>query len=253
MRNNVLSSEFQRSFIQSTASLPLGHHDDNKISLQLITRKPVNIQTPFLETSAQLRLFITGSCHQPEVAGTIELLKGSLVFPYQPLFITNGTIQFIPHQPYDPLISLAARNTIKKYNVAMTINGSASNPIIQLESSPNLEKEQIIMLLLGGSEDGSLYLMMPPALSNSLENLIFGSSATASKVQKYAKTLLKPLKHVRFVPSFSDQTGRGGLRGAIAIDVNDRLHALIQQNFSLTEDIRIEVDYDLSDDRASAP
>ena len=50
------------------------------------------------------------------------------------------------------------------------------------------------------------------------------------------------------VPSFSDQTGRGGLRGAIEIDVNDRWRALIQKNFSLTEDTRLEVEYLVSDE-----
>jgi hypothetical protein len=50
------------------------------------------------------------------------------------------------------------------------------------------------------------------------------------------------------VPSFIDQSGRGGLRGAIEIDISDRWRAVIQKNFSLTEDTRFELEYLLSDD-----
>ena len=57
-----------------------------------------------------------------------------------------------------------------------------------------------------------------------------------------------PLKHVHLVPSFSDQTGRAGLRGAIEIDIGERWHALIQKNFSLSEDIRFEAEYAVSDE-----
>ena len=42
--------------------------------------------------------------------------------------------------------------------------------------------------------------------------------------------------------------GRGGLRGAIEIDVNDQLHGLIQKNFSQPEDTKFELEYLFSDD-----
>ena len=60
--------------------------------------------------------------------------------------------------------------------------------------------------------------------------------------------ILKPLQYIHFVPSFGDQSGRGGLRGKIEIDLNDRWRAMIQNNFNLSEDTRFEVEYMLSDD-----
>ncbi len=50
------------------------------------------------------------------------------------------------------------------------------------------------------------------------------------------------------VPSFTDQTGRGGLRGALEISLDDRWRATIQKNFSLTEDTKFELEFLLSDD-----
>ena len=78
--------------------------------------------------------------------------------------------------------------------------------------------------------------------------MIFAADHSSSRLDRSFKGLFNPLKHIHLVPSFTDQTGRGGLRGAVEIEVNDRWRALIQKNFSLTEDTRFEVEYSLSDD-----
>ena len=59
---------------------------------------------------------------------------------------------------------------------------------------------------------------------------------------------LKPFERISFIPRFTDQTGRGGLKGIIEVDVNDRLRASVEKNFSLSENASAEVEYLLSDD-----
>ena len=157
-------------------------------------------------------------------------------------------MHFVPGQSNDPFIELEAKNRLKKYNVTLRIDGYLSQPHITLSSYPALSQEQIVALLLAGAEGESLNIVMPALIMQNLKNIIFGNEQSKSKVDKYFSAILKPLKHVRFVPRFTDQTGRGGLRGAIEIDVNDRLHGLIEKNFSLSEDTRFEVEYLLSDE-----
>jgi hypothetical protein len=146
------------------------------------------------------------------------------------------------------LIELVAKNKIKKYNVTMHIAGSLSNPHIMLESSPPLTEEQIIGLLLIGSQEESLNIVMPALVMQNVKNLVLGKNERSSTIERSFKKLLFPFKNIHLVPSFTDQTGRGGLRGAVEIDVNDRWRALVQKNFSLTEDTRFELEYLLSDD-----
>ena len=64
---------------------------------------------------------------------------------------------------------------------------------------------------------------------------------------KYFKPLLGSF-NINLVPSFIDQSGRGGLRGALEITVEDRWRAVIQKNFSLTEDTKFELEFLFSDD-----
>src|SRR5439155_23482196 len=97
-----------------------------------------------------------------------------------------------------------------------------------------------------GSHEDSLNAVMPALVMQNVKHLIIGSEQSAM-----FKNVLKPLPkpfNIHLIPRFSDQSGRGGLRGAVEIDVNDRWRALIQQNFDLTEDTRVELEYQLSDD-----
>jgi hypothetical protein len=83
---------------------------------------------------------------------------------------------------------------------------------------------------------------MPLSSMGMVEKLIVGSSDEFTQADGL-KNWLGPLQNVKIVPRFSDQTSRGGLRAALAIEVNENLSALIQQNFSLSEDTLIEVAY----------
>jgi len=178
----------------------------------------------------------------------VQLTSGVIHFPYKPLHIVRGTLRFLPEQSFDPLIELIARNKIKKHHVSLLVTGSATNHQVLLESSPALTEEQIIGLLLVGMPEESLSIVMPAIIANNIKNVIFSSEQTRFGVNKYASQIGELLKHVHLVPRFADQTGRGGLRGAIEIDATDRLRALIQKNFSLSEDTRFEVEYAVTDD-----
>ena len=81
-----------------------------------------------------------------------------------------------------------------------------------------------------------------------LNNLITGSKKTIPTTTNFFKQITKPLKYIQITPNFTDQSGRGGIKGSIQIDVSDRLHARIQKNLSSQEDFSFQVEYFLTDD-----
>ncbi|MGE0206387.1 MAG: translocation/assembly module TamB domain-containing protein [Candidatus Babeliales bacterium] len=244
-KKNIFSSALQKNSIPALyGSGKLGIECD----LYIKSKKPLRIQTSFLNTDIALDIAIKEKLYNPSFTGTITLQGGSLLFPYRPLHITRGLIYFLPHQLDDPVIELIAKGKVKKYHVTLRTSGSLRKPHISLESTPPLTEEQILTLLLAGSEEGSVALVMPTVIMQNMEQLLFGPEQSYSKLETYFKNLLGPLKHVRFVPTFFDQTARGGFRGTILVDVSERLHGLIQKNFSLPEDTKIEIEYLLSDD-----
>lgn len=248
LKGNIFSHDLQRSMLLMPDATIAPKTDDLIFDLNVLTREPLRVKTSFIDARATFDVTIKKSLAAPEVAGKIELLEGELKFPYKSLSIVNGVMYLLPQQLYDPLIELTAKNKIKKYGITMFVTGSLQNPHIHFESSPTLTEEQIIALLLTGAQDSSLAVLMPALVVQNISQVLFGPAKSSSTLQRYFKSLLKPLSHVRIVPSFADEMGRGGLRAAIEVEVNDQLSATIEKNFSLSEDTKFEIDYALTDD-----
>jgi hypothetical protein len=248
MKKNIFEHTMTNNILNSIGSTNIGPFSDMGLDVTLETATPLHVKTPFLESHIKFNLSIKGTIRQPLISGCIELLNGKLAFPYKPLTITHGQLYFLPGNLGDPNIELVTKGKIKKYMITLRVNGTVNSPTITLESSPHLSEEQIITLLLAGSEEGSFSVVMPALIMNNLQQLLFSSDMSESTLERSFKNLISPFKSISIVPSFNDQTGRGGLRGTLEIDVNDRLTGRIQQNFSLSEDTKFEVEYLISDD-----
>lgn len=246
LKGNLFSSDMQRSLLLLPEK-PVAQEAVIEGDLRLMSREPLVVRTPFLDVRASFDIALKKSLHAPQVSGSIDVLSGVLKFPYKPLTITTGKMYLMPQQLFDPLIELTAKNKIKRHDILMQVTGSLQDPHISFQATPPLTEEQIIALLLAGSEQGSLHLAMPSLIMNNVQSLIFGSSSE-SPVNSYLGNMFKPLRAVRIVPSFVEETGRGGLRGAVEIEVNDQLNAVIEKNFSLSEDTKFTIDYSLSDE-----
>lgn len=249
LRSNLLSWKVQQDLVRGTIKSLTAYKQDFQLDLQIATGNHIEVNTPFLKTNARINLDVKGTILNPEISGIIELMQGSLAFPYKPLYINVGKLYLMPQQADDLAIELIAKNKIKKYMITMTISGSLHQPKINFESYPSLQEEQIITLLLSGSEEGSLYLVMPNMIMQNLESLLFGPTENSSTLHHYFKNVLKPFKNVRIMPTLNDGAISGKVvRGAVEIDINDNLRAKIQNNLDLSEDTEIEVEYALSND-----
>lgn len=246
LKENLFSGVIQKQLLSYTHSVFAVPDVPLHCDLAVETKSAIRVDTGFFKTNAHVNLRVKKEKHEPAVTGSIVLHSGTLNFPYKPLYISTGIITFTPEQLFDPTIEFVARNKIKKYDVSLQVEGSLLTHHIALDATPPLSEEQIVGLLLVGSEENSLNAMMPALIVQNLKSLIF-SNNQLSFFDKYFKPLLGSL-HINLVPSFTDQTGRGGLRGALEITVDDRWRAVIQKNFSLTEDTKFELEYLFSDD-----
>lgn len=246
LKENIFSQQFQKNLFQVTDTMQTAQGVALACDLHVATKDPIRIDTGFLTAQAQVDISIQKGIAEPEITGSIGVLSGSLGFPYKPLNISRGKISFVKDQPLNPLVELVAKNSFKQHNITLQVSGSLQNHFVLLESTPPLTDEQIIGLLIAGSHEESLRAVIPTLLVQNVTNVIF-SADQSGFLDKYVKPWLKQV-NVHFVPKFSEESGRGGLRGALEIDVNERWRAQIEKNFSLTEDTRFELEYMLSDD-----
>ena len=247
IHENILSAQFHELAGQMTSSKPQDI-PDVKLDMQLMVFDGLEIKTSFMTAKTMIDLMIQGTLEKPRLSGGIQFTQGILDFPYKPLDITGGKVTFIPDQPLDPVIELTARGKLKKYLVTMQAWGTALDPHIKFKSQPYLNEEQILSLLLLGVEDQSLSLMVPAFLTQKLQEIIFGPAVSKSRLKSFFYVILKSFKYVRFLPEFTNQFGRGGMRGVFEINASDNLHGKINTNFSQIEDTKVDIDYDVTDD-----
>ena len=246
MNSALFSFKLSDIFSDHASLTTKSFYPDVHLNIGIETKSLVGIDTPLLKAQIATDLLVTGSIIQPLLYGAITFDSGSIMFPYKPLHITKGGIFFDAENTFNPAIELQAKNRIKKYMVTLYAHGLLDDHQIMFDSNPPLGEEQIMSLLLVGSAEESLNTMMPALLMNNLPFAFFGQGSE-SFLDKYLKRNALPFT-ISLVPSFTDQTGRGGLRGGIEITLNDSWRALIQKNFSLSEDTRFELEYFFSDD-----
>ena len=246
LKANLFSQQEQKKLFHTASSLQEAPQIPLTCNISVETKDPIRVDTKFLQANAQVDLHISDIVTKPRVSGSITIPSGSINFPYKPLQISKGTITFFEDQLFNPAVELVAKNRIKNHNITLNVAGSVQNHLILLEAAPPLTDEQIVNLLLTGAHEESLNAVIPALLMQNVSNFIF-SSHKSDFFDSYIKPFIKQI-NVQLKPEFNDQTGRGGLRGALEITVNERWRALIEKNFSLTEDTRFELEYMLSDD-----
>jgi len=232
--------------VGGTGFLPCG------FDIKLLTEKPIKAKTASIEAlaSANLRLRFAPQKDvyaTPCLSGSIDLTDGTLKLLNNKLHIEYGKIQFVANKANDPLIDLIAKSRIGKFLVTLQVTGSQQKPTILLESTPDLSEEQIIGLLLAGSENATLQESLPLMIMKNLDSFVFGDrkkNKTISWLDKISKTF----KYIQITPDFGDQTTVGKLKGSISVNVSDQLRAQIQKNIDFDKDFSAQLEYMLSDD-----
>ena len=245
MRENPFSLEGQSNVTSSILPSVIFENKPLNLHMHIVTKDPIIIKTPQISSQANCDLSIENTLQEPHLKGSLSLLGGTLEFPYKPLTITTAHVYFIPNSRNDHQLEIVAQGVIKNYTVIITVTGTVRDPHIALTSSPALPEEQIISLLYTGSTQDSLNVIIPTFLTSNLQQRILGATQS-NDPSKFS--WLDKFKRIHILPSFADQSGRGGFRGTIEIDISDRLRASLHKNFSLSEDTRIEIEYDCSDD-----
>jgi hypothetical protein len=250
LKENIFSAEFQELLSGIGASSSSAEQTlQPYVDVSLFTKDPLQINTSFLTAKALVDVRVQGLLNKTDLSGLIKLLSGFLNFPFKPLEIVDGKIIFIPEQSlFDPTIEFIAKGKLKRFGVTLKAWGSALDPHVQFEAQPYLSEEQIISLLLLGVEDQSLSLMVPAFLTQRLKDIIFGPALSNVKLQSVFDRLLQSLKYVRFIPQFTNQTGRGGVRGIFEVDATEHLQGKIDTNFAHLEDTKFDIDYAATDD-----
>ncbi|MBD3231996.1 hypothetical protein GF322_05065 [Candidatus Dependentiae bacterium] len=254
IKENTFSQNSELNFKNNFFSFePLFINDKLlEIDINILSDSPLKLKTKLLTAEAFLDLNVKtfygdNNFFLPKIVGEINLDKGHINFFKNKLYIDYATVQFLPTQPNEPIIDLLAKNKINKYLINLQVTGAVSNPHIILDSSPDLREEEIISLLFTGYESANLQTNFPVILMQNIEDLI-NLEKIFNKSTPFFKKIITPFKYVQITPNFSNQSGGGGIKGTISVDLNKQIYAQLQKNFNLQDDLTFQIEYLLTDD-----
>lgn len=171
--DGVISKKFEtqtdENIVQRSALLPefLQKKESKVLEFDFNTRFPrgVQISNELVDAKATGDLNISGTPDSPILSGQVNMTKGGLLyFRDVPFQIKTANFNFNNPKKNNPELFIEANTVIEEktsshsytYEVNLTIQGTADNPVINLISNPPLANKEILSLLALGMTSESM-------------------------------------------------------------------------------------------------
>ena len=242
-------------FIDTRSSLVHGIPQETEslsalsVDVACLTEEPVAFKASNFQADIACDLRVKREAQGPfYCTGQLHFLKGMIGLLGKKFSLESGSVTFFSQPQRAPVIDLFAKGRVHKYILSLSLTGPFDKPLVTLEASPFLSNEQIMVLLLSGSDAISLQNDLPALLLHNLYPLIRNASNKQESRVTFFERLTRPLRYIQITPDFTNQAGRGGVKAVLSLDIGDRFQAQIQKNFNLQEDFSFYLQYAITDD-----
>ncbi|SDG52427.1 autotransporter secretion inner membrane protein TamB [Limimonas halophila] len=130
-----------------------------------------------LETEWQGELNVTGTADEPIVRGQISTVRGQVSLLNRVFTIQEGVVSFDGGRDIDPGLNVRADASGEDITATVVVTGSASDPEIELQSTPPLPQDAILSRLLFGKDPADLGALEAAQLGTALAQLTGGGLA----------------------------------------------------------------------------
>ncbi|MCX7283303.1 MAG: translocation/assembly module TamB domain-containing protein [Novosphingobium sp.] len=142
-----------------------------QLDIAIVAPEQLYVSGMGLESEWRADLRLTGTSAAPRMAGSVDLVRGTLGFAGRSFELTEGRVRFTGGQTLDPTITLAASEDIEDIAVTVNVTGRAFNPQIAFTSTPGLPQDEIMSRILFGNSVGNLSAIQAVQLASSLNSL----------------------------------------------------------------------------------
>jgi len=212
-----------------------------RLDLKVKDRGDLKIDNNIGEIWLRANLDITGFKRKPNITGNIETVGGEVHYAGLDFEVTRGHMEF--RDPYNnPFLEFVATKEVGNYNVTLTVRGRIDKLFLDLESTPPLDKNDILALLSFG--------VTPDQLEEARFGLQLGTGLVAEQVGAILQrpvTKFTPLDRFR-IEAAPRTSGANVTRLYMGKDISDRLRINFITDIN-TEDAQqtIQAEYLLTD------
>jgi len=124
--------------------------DKIRLDVAVNSDRGILIENNLVTTSASTRLRLGGTAFEPTLTGTVSTDEGTVRVGNMVLRLQRSIIEFVLADPLNPTLDVAFGDRIKGYDVLVSINGTMNNPEVLMDSSPQLDRQNLLILVTTG-------------------------------------------------------------------------------------------------------
>lgn len=135
----------------SVEAAPFSHWP---LAVDLRADKSVRLRTPVFNGTASARFRLVGTLGEPHAIGELTMNEGRVLFPFATFKVQTGRVRLRESDPFHATVALTATAARRDYQLRLEATGELPSPNILLTSSPSLEADEVLLLVMTGQAPG---------------------------------------------------------------------------------------------------
>ncbi|MBC8040559.1 MAG: translocation/assembly module TamB domain-containing protein [Opitutaceae bacterium] len=110
----------------------------------------LRLRTPLFNGVASANFRLRGTLGDPRVTGEAVVNQGQVLLPFATFVVRQGRVRITEQDPFQPMIALTGTSRRYGYDLRMEISGTTDKPDMTFTSTPSLESEQVLLMVMAG-------------------------------------------------------------------------------------------------------
>ncbi|MBL9209267.1 MAG: translocation/assembly module TamB domain-containing protein [Opitutaceae bacterium] len=115
----------------------------------------MRVRIPVFTGVASARVRLSGTLGEPRAIGEVSIDEGSIRMPFASFAVTQGTVRLTELDASEPEVFVRGTGRRYGYDLSVEIEGPASQPTVVFSSSPALDSEQVLLMVMAGTAPGN--------------------------------------------------------------------------------------------------
>jgi translocation and assembly module TamB len=121
------------------------------LAVDLVGEEFMRLRTPVFTGVASARFRLGGTLGEPRAIGEVSIDEGHVRMPFASFEVQQGWVRLTESDPYEPTIYLRGTGRRYEHDLTMEIDGKAAGPNVTFTSSPALDSEQLLLMVMTGA------------------------------------------------------------------------------------------------------
>jgi len=110
----------------------------------------LRLRTPVFSGVASAHFRLGGTLGDPRAIGEAVVDQGQVILPFATFAVRQANVRLAEANPFEPRISLIGTSRRYGYDLRMEVTGTVEKPILTFSSTPPLESEQVLLMVMAG-------------------------------------------------------------------------------------------------------